>query len=81
MNDPNTTSGMLPSSFFFHQAAEIGLNPSQFITYIIQTSLRERLRTSINKANYKNTLEALESTINKLKSNKTEKLKIAILKS
>ena len=32
LNDPNTTSGMLPSSFFFHQAAEIGLNPSQFIT-------------------------------------------------
>ena len=27
LNDPNTTSGMLPSSFFFHQAAEIGLNP------------------------------------------------------
>ena len=35
LNDPNTTSGMLPASFFFHQAAEIGLNPSQFLTYII----------------------------------------------
>ncbi|MBC8111649.1 MAG: D-alanine--D-alanine ligase, partial [Verrucomicrobia bacterium] len=33
LNDPNTTSGMMPSGFFFHQAAEIGLNPSQFITY------------------------------------------------
>ena len=42
LNDPNTTSGMLPSSFFFHQAAEIGLNPSQFLTYIIRQSLRER---------------------------------------
>ena len=42
LNDPNTTSGMLPSSFFFHQAAEIGLNPSQFLTYIIRISLRER---------------------------------------
>ena len=28
LNDPNTTSGMLSSSFFFHQAVEIGLNPS-----------------------------------------------------
>jgi D-alanine-D-alanine ligase len=45
LNDPNTTSGMLPSSFFFHQAAEIGLNPSQFLTYIIETSLAERLKT------------------------------------
>jgi D-alanine-D-alanine ligase len=44
LNDPNTTSGMLPSSFFFHQAAEIGLNPSQFITYIIRTSLQARIR-------------------------------------
>ena len=43
LNDPNTTSGMLPSSFFFHQAAEIGLNPSEFLTYIIATSLRNRI--------------------------------------
>lgn len=44
LNDPNTTSGMLPSSFFFHQAAEIGLNPSQFLTAIIDLSLWERSR-------------------------------------
>jgi len=51
LNDPNTTSGMLPSSFFFHQAAEIGLNPSQFLTYIIRTSLLERIsRPSHNGA-------------------------------
>jgi D-alanine-D-alanine ligase len=43
LNDPNTTSGMLPSSFFFHQAAEIGLNPSQFLTYILHSSLKSRL--------------------------------------
>ena len=40
-NDPNTTSGMLPSSFFFHQAAEIGLSPTGLLTYIIETSLRK----------------------------------------
>ncbi|MBM3919364.1 MAG: D-alanine--D-alanine ligase [Sphingomonadales bacterium] len=40
LNDPNTTSGMMPSSFFFHQAAEVGMNPSQFLTYIAITSLR-----------------------------------------
>jgi len=40
LNDPNTTSGMMPSSFFFHQAAEVGMNPSQFLTYIALTSLR-----------------------------------------
>ncbi len=45
LNDPNTTSGMMPSSFFFHQAAEIGLNPSQFLTFIIRMSLAERIKT------------------------------------
>ena len=43
LNDPNTTSGMLPSSFFFHQAAEIGLNPTQFLTFIIVISLKARI--------------------------------------
>jgi UDP-N-acetylmuramate--alanine ligase len=46
LNDPNTTSGMMPSSFFFHQAAEIGLTPSQFLTYIIRTSLSKRIKNS-----------------------------------
>lgn len=46
LNDPNTTSGMLPSSFFFHQAAEIGLNPSQFLTYLIWASLKARINNS-----------------------------------
>ena len=46
LNDPNTTSGMMPSSFFFHQAAEIGLNPSQFLTYIIYKSLEARSKKS-----------------------------------
>jgi len=46
LNDPNTTSGMLPSSFFFHQAAEIGLSPSQFLTYIVRRSLQKRIEIS-----------------------------------
>ncbi len=55
LNDPNTTSGMMPSSFFFHQAAEMGLNPSQFLTYIIRTSLVARKR----KGFYARQLESL----------------------
>lgn len=48
LNDPNTTSGMMPSSFFFHQAAEIGLNPTQFLTFIIESSLNARKRSGIS---------------------------------
>lgn len=42
-NDPNTTSGMLPGSFFFHQAAEVGFAPSEFLTYLIAQSYRRRV--------------------------------------
>jgi D-alanine-D-alanine ligase len=42
LNDPNTTAGMNPSSFLFHQAAEIGFNPSQLLTFLIRNSLAER---------------------------------------
>jgi len=59
LNDPNTTSGMLPSSFFFHQAAEIGLNPSQFLTFIIHSSLVER-----QKENH--VFKGINSVINQL---------------
>ncbi len=61
LNDPNTTSGMMPSSFFFHQAAEIGLDPSQLITYIIQVSLQERIKSGA----YSKKVEALESRLSK----------------
>lgn len=43
INDPNTMVGMTPSSFLFHQTAEIGLSASQLITFIIYNSLLERL--------------------------------------
>ncbi len=46
LNDPNTTAGMNPSSFLFHQAAEIGLNPTQLLTFLIRTSLAVRVRQS-----------------------------------
>lgn len=46
-NDPNTTSGMLPASLLFHQAAEAGFTPTDFLTYLIETSLRvPRMGTS-----------------------------------
>ncbi|MEL6153069.1 MAG: D-alanine--D-alanine ligase, partial [Bacteroidota bacterium] len=42
--DPNTTAGMNPSSYLFHQAAEIGLNPTQLLTLLIRTSLAVRIK-------------------------------------
>ena len=39
--DPNSLSGMGPASFVFHQAAEANLNHTQFIDYVITSSLAQ----------------------------------------
>lgn len=78
-NDPNTTSGMLPSSFFFHQAAEIGLNPSQFITYIIRTSLSERIKEKKYSSKYNKMLVQLDKNITEIKKHTSDKIKVAVL--
>ncbi len=79
LNDPNTTSGMLPSSFFFHQTAEIGLTPSQFLTFIIRTSLQERIATSVQVKHYQSLLEKLDAKIELLKTGDSPKKKIAVI--
>ncbi len=78
LNDPNTTSGMLPSSFFFHQAAEIGLNPSQFLTYIIRISLQERQETALERSNLESLINQLDQDIQALRSKSGGKRKIAV---
>ena len=79
LNDPNTTSGMLPSSFFFHQAAEIGMNPSQFLTYIIRTSLSERIGTGKKTYAIKKLLNDLDSNLDRLNSSLSERIKVAVI--
>lgn len=79
LNDPNTTSGMLPSSFFFHQAAEIGLNPSQFLTYIIRISIQERNQERVKEAPYTELQLRLDAAIHSLKSANNQKRKIGVI--
>ncbi len=79
LNDPNTTSGMMPSSFFFHQAAEIGLNPSQFLTYLIRTSIAERIHTIPSMVMKSEMLERLDKQLVKNASQKNTKQNVAII--
>ncbi len=79
LNDPNTTSGMMPSSFFFHQAAEIGLNPSQFLTYIIQTSLVNRIQDLKDLKSIPDLLNRLDVELVKNQSLISNKIKIAVI--
>jgi UDP-N-acetylmuramate--alanine ligase len=79
LNDPNTTSGMMPSSFFFHQAAEIGLNPSQFLTFILYTSLIERVETSVENSRYQFIYNQLKAAIENPNKQGAEKKRIAVV--
>lgn len=79
LNDPNTTSGMLPSSFFFHQAAEIGLNPSQFLTYIIYTSLQARKLTGKNAYHIENLQKKLKTLLQDKKEKQGKKTRVGVV--
>ncbi|MFT2009972.1 D-alanine--D-alanine ligase family protein [Pontibacter sp. 13R65] len=79
LNDPNTTSGMLPSSFFFHQAAEIGLNPSQFLTYIIRTSLAERLKSGKDTVLFTKLLQDLDKAIKDEQAHRHDKIRVGVI--
>lgn len=39
--DPNTLTGMAPSTFLFHQAAEVGMGHAQLINFLIEQELRQ----------------------------------------
>ncbi len=78
LNDPNTTSGMLPSSFFFHQAAEIGLNPSQFLSYIVYASLQSREQTDTRGSRYTALRQRLETMLENLRANSAQKTRVGV---
>ncbi len=79
LNDPNTTSGMLPSSFFFHQAAEIGLNPSQFLTYIIRISLQERMLEQPRNQRWINLGQQLDALLDDRSASTRQRRLIAVI--
>lgn len=79
LNDPNTTSGMSPSSFLFHQAAEIGLNPSQFLTFLIRTSLAARMRTQKSKPQATLLYQKLAKSIERTTQSSVKKMSVGVL--
>lgn len=79
LNDPNTTSGMMPSSFFFHQAAEIGLNPSQFLTYILRISLQERAAQSLLLGLGQQVMQRLDQDIERVRTTEGSRKKVAVI--
>ncbi|WP_028521912.1 D-alanine--D-alanine ligase family protein [Runella limosa] len=60
LHDPNTLPGMSPTSLIFKQMAEIGLDVTHAITYLIRQSLRERIRTGKDTVHLRQLLAALD---------------------
>ncbi len=79
LNDPNTTSGMLPSSFFFHQAAEIGLSPSQFISYIIQISLLARSSNRPADMRLQGMIEMMQEALSRKSQQYDHRIKVGVI--
>jgi D-alanine-D-alanine ligase len=63
LHDPNTIPGMSPTSFIFKQMAEIGLNVTQALTYLVRQSIRERIRSGKNTWELRSLLKGLDEKI------------------
>jgi D-alanine-D-alanine ligase len=63
LHDPNTIPGMSPTSLIFKQMVEIGLNPTQAITYLVRASLQDRVRMGKHTWATKQLLADLERAI------------------
>ena len=63
LHDPNTIPGMSPASLIFKQMAEIGLNLTHSLTYLIRQSLRERIRTGKDTFRLKRLLADLDAQL------------------
>ena len=68
LHDPNTIPGMSPTSLIFKQMAEIGMNLSDSLTYLIRQSLRERIRTGKDTYRLKQMLADLDGRLAARKS-------------
>ncbi len=79
LHDPNTIPGMSPTSLVFKQFAEIGLNPTQTITYLIRTSIQARLESGKNTRQLWKMLFDLDKSIEKQQVEREQYKKIAIL--
>jgi D-alanine-D-alanine ligase len=70
---------MMPSSFFFHQAAEIGLSPSAFLTMIYFNSLRARIQSHPKGQKFESLLQRSQELLDNSHGSSTIKKKIAVV--
>ena len=74
--DINTLPGMSPTSLIFRQAAEIGLSPTNFMTYLIHQSLNCRVHTAKRPYFFRQLFKKLDGEL--LDKNYQNKKEVAI---
>ncbi len=77
LHDPNSIPGMSPTSFIFKQMAEIGLDVTQALTYLVRQSLRERIRLGKETWKWRLLLQELDTNI--MRQQSLSKPQVAIL--
>ncbi|MEM6299423.1 MAG: hypothetical protein AAF740_12115, partial [Bacteroidota bacterium] len=80
--DSNTIPGMSPTSLIFRQVAEIGLDPTRYLTFMIYRSLQERLSSGKRPYRLRELLHNLRQKLeDKQESNKTKAKRIILIPS
>lgn len=79
IHEPNNSSPMLPSALLFHQAAETGLNPSQFMTFLVRASLQERVAEHPERTACAEQLQRIDAAIEAMKIQAASRRKIAVV--
>ena len=79
LNDPNTTAGMNPSSFLFHQAAEIGFSPKQLLTFLIRRSLAAQAASHRSTPLIVETLKRLDHRRTGLQQRPSSKTRVGVM--
>ncbi|MCU0449465.1 MAG: D-alanine--D-alanine ligase [Bernardetiaceae bacterium] len=79
LHDPNTIPGMSPTSLIFKQMVEIGLNPTQAITYFIRASLHQRTKTGKRTWAHLQLLQKLDAALAQQLARLTQRTKVAVI--
>ncbi|MDP5120688.1 MAG: D-alanine--D-alanine ligase [Spirosomaceae bacterium] len=63
LHDPNSLPGMSPTSLIFKQMAEIGLNVTNSISYLVRQSVKERIRSGKNTFHSRELLSRIDTAL------------------
>ena len=79
LDDVQVTPEILPASLVFRQATQIGLNPTQFLTHVIRTSLARHLKLQSDLPQPQLLLHQLDTAIQENQQQRQRKISVGII--